>query len=51
MEVPGPDFDIVIASIKPGACANVDCGRSERADQWQTRVYLVPKSESFPSLE
>ncbi len=51
MEVPGADFDIVIASIKPGACTNADCGRSERSDQWRTRVYLVPKGEALPSPE
>jgi hypothetical protein len=49
MELPGADFDIVICSIKPGA--DVDCGQPERADQWRTRVFLVPKGEAFPSPE
>jgi len=47
LEVQGADFDIIICSIKPGA--NVDCGQPEHADQWKTRVYLVPKGET-PAL-
>lgn len=49
LEIPGADFDIVIATIKPGE--NIDSGSSSaRADQWQTRVYLVPKAELvYPS--
>ena len=47
MDVRGADFDIVICSIKPGA--DVNCGQpAPRADQWQTRVFLVPKGETFP---
>lgn len=50
LEIPGADFDIVIATIKPGE--NIDPGKSSaRADQWQTRVYLVPKAELVYSPE
>jgi len=43
LEIPGADFDIVIATIKPGE--NIDPGNSpSRVDQWQTRVYLMPKA-------
>lgn len=46
MDVHGADFDIVIATFKPGA--NIP---AERTDQWRSRVYLVPKGEAFPSPE
>ncbi len=50
MEVPGADFDIVICTIRPDE--DVNCGQPRpRADQWQTRVFLVPKGEAFPSPE
>jgi hypothetical protein len=49
LEMPRAEFDIIICTIRPGT--NADCGMSERADQWQTRVFLVPKADLSPSPE
>jgi hypothetical protein len=51
IEVPGAEFDLVVATVKQQSVPNLDGGQHDPLDGglWPTRVYVVPKGDVLAS--